>query len=110
MSEPRLQVEIKVEAEDEEDNWSEDEDEDEDEDEEEEEEEEDGDGMQFVMDGDNGTEAGQQAGDEKAVDVMAEKLDNMLLLVFHYLRETFKEEDVVPTRPILPTLLCCKRG
>jgi len=45
--------------------------------------------MQFVMDG---VKAGGKGGaegevDNTPVDVMAEKLDNMLLLIYHYLKE-----------------------
>jgi len=75
-----IDVEIKIEDVEEEDNWS---DEDADCD----------DGvpdMQFAMDGDKGD--GDQP-EEAQVDVMAEKLDNMLLLLYHYLREVCKEHN-----------------
>ena len=37
-----------------------------------------------------------KASEEPEVDEMAEKLDHMLLLLFHYLKEVCKEPDEVP--------------
>jgi len=48
-----------------------------------------------VMDGQTeGGEGQEDKGDDTAIDVMAEKLDNMLLLVYHYLREVCKDQQV----------------
>merc|ERR1712196_221895 len=43
------------------------------------------------MDGVKAAKPGDEA-DDTPVDVMAEKLDNMLLLIYHYLKEVCKEE------------------
>ena len=81
-------MEIQIEPEDEEDNWSDDEGCDF--------QLEDGIDTQFVMDGQTeGGEGQEDKGDDTAIDVMAEKLDNMLLLVYHYLREVCKDQQVV---------------
>lgn len=85
-----IDVEIQIEPEDEEDNWS-------DEEGDEQFQMEDGIDTQFEMDGQDeggGRTAQEDGGDDTAMDVMAEKLDNMLLLVYHYLREVCKDMQV----------------